>query len=237
MKKFLNKKILIILSIITLIILIFSLFYKSKLPSPQLLSSSPTSNSQRVSLTGSIQLKFDQNIDLARLTVTSNPPEDWSIQSGDDNSLIILRSKQYLRVETEYFLSILYDKQLISTLNFRTTPQQGDPRYTQQVLQEMARDYPLSVKLPYSTSQYRVVYSAPLTLEITIKNPNLTSAQAISEIKSWVTSVGGDAGAHKYVIGTNPLPSDISSSAAVPAKTASPSPTPFNWDAVPNGPE
>ncbi len=69
---------------------------------------------------------------------------------------------------------------------------------------ELARDYPLAQKLPYSTPDYRVVYSSPMTLEITLKNSNLTSVEVIDEIKSWVTKNGGDVANHKYVIAPAP---------------------------------
>jgi hypothetical protein len=200
MKKLLNKKVLIILSIVTLLFLIFSLFYKPRPPLPKLLSSLPTQGSQKVLVTDVIQLKFDEGVDPSLLTANSNPPEDWSLQTGNDSTIAVAKSKQLLRVETAYSLSILYGGQLVSTLNFKTIPQQGDPRYTQQVIQEMARDYPLAKFIPYDTPLYRVVYSAPMTLEITLKSPTISRAQAISDIKSWVTSIGGDASAHQYVI-------------------------------------
>lgn len=238
MKKYLNRKNIIIFSIVTLIALIFSLFYKPKPPLPQLISSSPISNAQRVSLTDSIQLKFDQDIDSTRLVIKSSPPEDWSIQVGNDNSTIILKSKKYLQVETSYSLSILYGDKSVSTLNFKTIPQQGDPRYTQGVLKEMDRDYPLAVKLPYNTPSYRVVYSAPLTLEITLKNQNISSATAIGDIKAWVTQNGGDASSHKYVIGTDPLPSPAivptkAGAAVAPVKETTPQPSQSLFEYLP----
>ena len=204
MKKILNKKFIIFLSIISLTFLIFSLIYKPQTPSPQLLISSPTQNARSSSLTDPIQLKFDQPIDPSLLTISSIPAESWSIESGLDNNSITLKSKQYLRVDTNYSLSIVYKNIQITTLNFKTMTQQGDPRYTQEVLSELERDYPLAAKTPLTTSQYRVVYSSPMTLEITLKNSNLTSAEVIDEVKSWVTKNGGDSIAHKYVIARAP---------------------------------
>ena len=61
----------------------------------------------------------------------------------------------------------------------------------------MARDYPLATKVPYENNDIKIVYSAPMALEITLKNPNLTSAEVIEAVKSWVTQNGGDADAHK----------------------------------------
>jgi hypothetical protein len=239
MKNILNKKYIIILAVIAIVFLIFSLFYKPKQTLPQLLLSSPTEGSTRASLTGPIQLKFDKEIDPTLLTITSSPIEEWNTQSSDNKFVILLKSKQYLHVETKYILNISYNKQPIATLNFKTIAQQGDPRYTQEVLNEMDRDYPIAVKLPYNTDLYRVVYSAPMILEITIKNENILPEKAFSEIRAWVTSVGGDPDAHKYVIGDKPwtptptptlhIESDSSREMTPDAK---PSGSPFNWDTL-----
>ncbi len=231
MKKFLTKKNIIILAIIAIVFLIFSLFYKPAEPLPQITSTIPAQNSQKVSLTAPVRLKFDQKIDPSLITITSTPTEEWSIQNSEDMSIIYLKSKQYFHVGTEYSLSVSYNNQPISTLNFKTIAQQGDPRYTQEVLREMDRDYPLATKLPYNTDLYRVVYSAPMVLEITIKNPNITPEKAFSEIRAWVTSVGGDANAHKYVVSDKPIPSALPlTSTPSSLKSSSPSPPPFDWD-------
>lgn len=195
-----HKKFLVIFTVITIGVFIASLIYRPQAPEPELLMSIPTQNAQKVSLTNPIQLKFDQKIDPSLLAINSEPSEVWSTQIEGDGSLLTLKSKQLLRVETKYSLHIAYQNQPLYTLNFKTLPQQGDPRYTQEVLLEMDRDYPLSTKLPYTTNSYRVVYSAPMTLEISLKNTDLSSADAISEIKSWVTKNGGDSMAHKYIV-------------------------------------
>jgi hypothetical protein len=232
MKKLLTKKYIIILGIIAFLFLIFSLIYKPIEPLPQLLTSLPAQDSQKVSLTDPVRLKFDQEVDPSLLTITSTPTEEWFIQAGDDKSIIILKSKQYFHVETKYVINISYKNEPISTLNFKTIAQQGDPRYTQEVLSEMDRDYPIAVKLPYTSNLYRVIYSAPMTLEISIKNDNILPEKAFSDIRAWVTSVGGDADAHKYVISDEPLPSAAPTVTTTPTKTSSPSPTPFNWDTL-----
>ncbi len=113
---------------------------------------------------------------------------------------IAIRSKQYLRVDQQYTLNLSYNGDLIYTLSFKTLRQQSDPRYVQEVNNEMARDYPLATKLPYESPVFTIRYSSPLTLEITVKNPNLTTQEIIDEVKVWVTQNGGDTSAHKYVI-------------------------------------
>ncbi len=233
MKKLLSKKYIIVLGVFALLFFIFSLFYKPIKPFPTLLSSLPNQDAQKVSLTDPVRLKFDQAIDPNLLTISSAPAEEWSIQAGDDKSIVVLKSKKYFHVETKYSVSISYKNELITTLNFKTIAQQGDPRYTQEVINEMGRDFPLGKFTPYNTDLYRVVYSGPMILEITIKNPNITPEKAFSEIRTWVTSVGGDSNAHKYVISDKPLPSPAPvSSGSSNLKSSSPSPTPFDWSTL-----
>lgn len=200
MKKLLSKKNIIILAGISLITLVVSLIYRPGTPLPQLLSSTPTENALNVSVTNALLLKFDSAIDTERIKVISNPPEEWVIQNGINPKIVSLKSKQFLYADSQYTLTITYGDELLTTLNFKTIPQQGDPRYTQSVLLEMENDYPLAVKLPHIESNYRLIYSAPLTIEITSKNPNLTSQELIDEVKTWVTQNGVDASTHKYVI-------------------------------------
>jgi len=200
MKKYINTKNLIILSIIAGFFTIISIIYQPKIDPPKLILSSPTQNFQKMSVTEPILLKFDKMVDPSLITIKSTPEEVWQLLNSNDPYTASFKSVQYLHVDTIYSLAIMYEDQLLTTLDFKTIPQQGDPRYTQEVLKEMDRDYPLAQKLPLKTAQYRVVYSSPLTLEITLINPNFTSEEIIEEVKSWVTQNGGDVVVHKFVI-------------------------------------
>lgn len=201
MKKFFNKKTILILLAITLVAVVVSFVYKPVNPLPKVISSSITTNTTKVNYFDPIQLKLDQSISPAKISVKSVPEELWDITSAEgDPTTILLNHTQYFRVNTNYSLTIFYDNQQISVLTFKTAPQQNDPRYVQEVNNEMARDYPLATKVPYETNNYSVVYSLPLTLEITLKNFDLSEDEAIAEVKSWVTKNGGNSAAHKYVI-------------------------------------
>ena len=201
MKQFFRKKTIFILLAVTLVVVVVSLFYRPVNPLPNIISTSLTTSSTKVNYFDPLRLKFDQSINPSLLSIKSVPEESWSVTSaiGDPTS-IVLDHAQYFRVNTDYSLTIFYNNQQIHVLKFRTTPQQSDPRYVQEVNKEMARDYPLATKVPYENNDIKIVYSAPMTLEITIKNGSISSQAATEEVKSWVTSVGGDAATHKYVI-------------------------------------
>lgn len=202
MKKYINTKNLIILSIITGFFTIISIIYQPKIDPPKLILSSPTQNFQKMSVTEPVLLKFDKMVDPSLITIKSTPEEVWQLLNSNDLNTASFKSVQYLHADTKYSLAIMYEDQLLTNLDFKTIPQQGDPRYTQEVLKEMDRDYPLAQKLPLKTPQYRVVYSSPLTLEITLINPNFTSEEIIEEVKAWVTQNGGDVASHKFTIAT-----------------------------------
>lgn len=208
MKQFFHKKtILVLLLGITLIMIVVSLVYKPIRPLPTIISTSLTTNSTKVNYFDPVWLKFDQSINPSLISIKSIPEESWSVGlvEGDPTS-IVLNHARYFHVNTDYSLTIFYDSQQINVLKFRTAPQQNDPRYVQEVNSGMARDYPLATKIPFENNSFKIVYSAPLTLEITSKNPNLKSQELIDEVKSWVTQNGGDASAHKYVV-ASPAPS------------------------------
>ncbi|MFH2085527.1 MAG: Ig-like domain-containing protein [bacterium] len=220
-----NKKFLLSLAALAFITLIFSLFPK-KQALPTIIASNPDSNATQVSVYNPLEITFDQDISPTSFSITSIPSEDWSL-SLKSPRVLTLSHTLYLQTNKLYTLNLSYNNQSLTTLTFTTKEERNDPRYLQDVQKDMDRDYPLATKLPYNTPSYRVVYSAPLTLEITLKSQTISSTKAIADIKSWVTQNGGDAAAHKYVIGTGPLPS----SAGIPENrntgTPNPSPTPI----------
>ena len=224
-----NKKFLIGLAILALATLIVSLFPKAS-STPTLITSTPADKATKVSVFEPLSLTYNQNVLPYLFTISSIPEEIWDIKQEVPDS-IILEHKRFLVVNQLYVITIHYDSKLVNTLSFTTKAEQNDPRYLQTIQATMDRDYPLATKLPYNTDLYRVVYSAPMVLEITIKNPNITPEKAFSEIRAWVTSVGGDANAHKYVVSDKPLPSALPlTSTPSSLKSSSPSPTPFDWD-------
>lgn len=207
MQHFFRKKTILVLLGITLAMLVVSFLYRPSKPLPRVTSTSLAGSSTKVGYFDPVSVRFNQSINPSLISIKSMPEESWEITAATgDPTTIILNHVQYFRVNTEYSLTIFYNNEQIHVLKFRTAPQQSDPRYVQEVNNEIARDYPLATKVPYENSNFKIIYSSPLTLEITIKNPNLTSTEIIAEVKSWVTQNGGNASAHKYII-SSPSPS------------------------------
>jgi len=204
----LNKKFLLFLAILSIGTLLFSLFFsqKTRLGLPQLVYSTPTTNSLGADVFNPVMIQFDKPILVKDFTIISSPEESWDLAQEGQNSLRISHSLA-LRPSTKYQLVLSWKSSPLPALTFTTQSSQGDPRLVQTLTQELNRDYPLAKLTPYNTPLYRVVYSAPMTLEITIKNRGISSQKATEEVRSWVTSVGGDATTHKYIISNQSLPS------------------------------
>lgn len=191
-----SKKFLIGLGILTLVTLTTSLI-GSKNKTPMIISSSPPNNAINFGVISSVELNFDMPIRSSDLTVSSTPDSDWKIDQKENDSIIISHTKT-LETRTPYTLNIYWKGKSINSIKFTTEATQTDYKLIKKITNEVNRDYPLSLFTPYETSQYSVVYLSPLNLGITIKNPNLTSQEAIDEIKTWVKKNGGDVEAHKY---------------------------------------
>lgn len=198
-KALLTKKTLLAFGIVAFGLFLLSLLTNPPLDQPTVLQSSPLPGSTTVRHTDSIILRFDQAIDTSLLAISSVPEEAWSVSPGIIEE-VVLTPKQYFRVDTDYILNLSYQDRPLYSLNFKTIPQQSDPRYAQEVVQELAKNYPLASKIPFENSLFRIVYVSPLTIEVENKNPNLTSQEIIDEVRAWVTQNGGNASAHKYIV-------------------------------------
>lgn len=225
------KKYLVLLAILSLSSFLFSFFVTKKLA---LVSSIPANNSNLNIFTQPILLQFNQSINLGDFKFQISPEEPFT-PSQDEKTRIILTFSKVFQINTNYLLTIFYKGKQMDQINFNTnipSNTQYDARFLEDVQNNMDNKYPLMAKTPYETKDYRVVYSAPLTLEITLKSSNLTSSDAISAVKSWVTQNGGDSMAHKYVIGTGPIPSPqtgISTPLPTPTKAPTSSPSLFEY--------
>lgn len=168
-------------------------------------SSVPAENFTKTSVLDPITITFNQPIDSSSLYVSSSPSEEWSVIQNTPNS-VSLEHAQYLRVATAYKITILQSGNLIGTLDFETAQEQNDPRQLQGLQLQMNKNYPLASLTPYGTSNFIVVYTAPLTLEIQIRG-SISAEDAISQVKSWVESNGIDPSTHKYnVVSASPTP-------------------------------
>lgn len=194
----LSKKFLIILGIVAIIALIFSSI-KPKLIPPVLLASNPQNNQVKVSTVLPIELKFKEQVVNDEFIVSSVPETSWTPTQKDPTTISLTHPKQLIP-STPYLLTIMWNETVVAKLSFTTEATQQDYEVIKNVKDEVARNYPLARLVPVETSNLRAIYSAPMTLEITLKNPNLTSTEAIDEVKSWVTDKGGDAVSHKYVV-------------------------------------
>lgn len=193
-----NKKFLLGLSAITLILFIISLFFKPTTPLPEVVKTSPVNRSTKVNYFDSISFTFNQDVDPNLLKLTSIPEEAWVIKPINTRS-VSFSSAQYFQVNTQYSLTLNYNNQPIHTLTFTTLPQQSDPRYVQEVNNELKRDYPLAVKTPLDRPGFSVVYNKPLTLEITLKGGVEERSEIINAVRDWVKENGLDPDSHTYV--------------------------------------
>lgn len=203
----LSKKSLIVLGFIAVVAFTLSLI-KPKLIPPVLLSSNPQNNQAKVSTILPVELKFKEKVSNNEFTVTSVPETSWVPTQKDETTILLTHPKQLMPAK-QYLLTISWNGTEITKLSFTTEDTQQDYEVIKNVKDEITKNYPLAKLMPLETSNFRVIYSEALTLEITIKNPNLTSAEVIEEVKSWVTQNGGNTSAHKYVIATpSPTPTN-----------------------------
>lgn len=192
-----NKKILIGFSVFTLLVFIVSLILKPATPLPEVTKTSPVERSTKVNYFDPISFTFNQDIDPNLLKLTSIPEESWMIKPINTRS-VSYSSVQYFQVNTQYTLTLHYNNEPIYTLTFTTLPQQSDPRYVQEVNNELKRDYPLAVKTPLDRPGFSVVYKSPLTLEITLKEGIEERSEIINAVRDWVKENGLDPDSHTY---------------------------------------
>ena len=195
---FTNRKFLIGFGIITLLIFIVSLILKPPISLPEVIKTNPIDHSAKVNYFDSVTYVLDQDIDPNFLKLTSVPEEKWSITPKNSRE-IVFKSEQYLQVNAQYTLTLNYNDQPINTLVFTTLPQQSDPRYVQEVNNEIKQDYPLAVKTPLERPGFSAVYSKPLTLEITLKNGVEERGEILNTVRDWVKENGLDPNSHTYV--------------------------------------
>lgn len=174
-------------------------FLTRSTPLPTLTSTSPTDQSIGVALLPTITLRFTKDLPNSPITLSSVPDALYRPTAILARELSFTPSTP-LSPNTTYRISIQFGESMLHQFSFTTKPTQTDQVVLDQIHLELKDKYPLAQKTPYTTSEYRVIYSAPLTLEITLKNTALTTDQAISQIKSWVKSQGLDPTTHQYKV-------------------------------------
>jgi hypothetical protein len=205
------KVVAIIISVVAISLIIFLTFRPKKASPPsspanlEITSSNPANGAAGVSVFDPMTVTFNQPADFLTITAISDPTEQWAVTQASPNSVKI-DHKLYLRVATDYTLTILQHGNPIGKIVFETANEQNDPRFLQGLQTERDKKYPLLSLTPYETTKYRIVYSAPLTLEIDLK-VSADSQEVILEVQSWVKSHGIDPSTHKYiVIAPSPTP-------------------------------
>lgn len=150
-------------------------------------------------------IKVSSVDDLNDFQVSSIPDQKWELKVID-NQIISAHPSTPLLPNTNYTIKIIWKDKTIHQFVIRTEDTQTDYELLKKLDDELARDYPLARLVPYEESAYRVIYLEPLTLGITIQNPNLTSSEVIEEIKKWVKDNGGDPEKHSYKITPSATP-------------------------------
>jgi hypothetical protein len=195
---FLKYKNHLVLILVVLSVVLFLFGGKTQKP-PTIKALSPLDRAQNVDLRSSIYYSSDNPLILSEITISSSPSLDFELNLQNTNTLVATH-KLAFQPSTTYTISLSWKGEDILNHTFTTLKSQEDPLLIQNMKEELERDYPLAQKLPLKTAQYRVVYSSPLTLEITLINPNFTSEEIIEDVKSWVTQNGGDVSVHKFVM-------------------------------------
>jgi len=198
-----KTKVIFVIIVLIIIGIVFILFSSKKTgvsSSVSITNSIPANDALGVSVFDPVTLTFNQPVNASSFYASSDPSEVWNITQYSPNT-IQLNHAQYLRVYTSYKITILYNERLIEILNFQTANEQNDPRELQTIQEEQNKDYPLLSLTPYDTSDYRVVYVGPLTLEIYLKS-SINPQDAILQVQSWVQSNKVDPTTHKYNVVT-----------------------------------
>jgi hypothetical protein len=198
---FRNKKILAITILVATVIAGLLLLTNRTVALPKIVASAPAAGSTTGDIFKPVIVQFDIPVMAADINISSSPEEIWTIKQESPNSIALLH-QEIFHPATFYVVNLSWQARPLPSLSFTTQAAQGDPRLVQKLTDELNRDYPLAKLTPHETPLYRVVYTAPMTLEIELINLNITSQEAIGEVKAWVRSQGGDVDVHKYTVVT-----------------------------------
>lgn len=191
-----SKRVIIIFSLITLVVFLYSLIPRKETP-PQLINSTPTSGVKNFSTIGSLIFKYDRGISLGDFTVTSVPEAIWTVSKPSEKQLLVKPQNQLLRV-TSYSLTINWQGEALHTHTLTTEDTQTDYEVIEKVKSEIEKNYPLASKIPYEQPGFKVQYQKELVLEIILKNSNLERDIIINAVRDWVKENGLDPDSHTY---------------------------------------
>lgn len=196
-----NRFLRVVLVALVLGLVYLGLYLSSTRPPapPVLVSSSPANNALQVGLLDPVIFEFETPVLASDFAIASTPSLSWQVKNQGQYMVVATHSPAFSSA-TRYSLALSWRGASLLTHNLTALQTQEDVVLIQNMKAELARDYPLGQKTPYETTAFRVVYSAPLTLEITLKNTTLSAETALADIRSWVQSNGLDPASHKYVV-------------------------------------
>jgi len=200
---------------------------------PPITSVSPPHNANKIVLNQPVVINFKQSIQVADFSLTSEPSLSWDIAQTNANTITFIHSLDFQPSFT-YTLNLTWKNKSYPPIVFTTMASQVDPLFIKQTNDELARDYPLAQKLPVETPGYRIVYSAPMTLEVSLKKSTITQEEALGYARDWVKEQGMEPSTHKYVVSDTlyipPSPAIAPAKAGPTSPSPSPASTEIDWD-------
>lgn len=193
-----QQRYLIPLALILILFFLTTFFLTSRPTTPKITQTNPLDYATKVSLYDNLKITYDKPLAVSEISYNLFPSTPLSV-TADKESHVIVPSRP-LQPSTEYSLQIKWNEQMLKTLVFTTNPSQTDPILIENIKTELERDYPLGQKLPLNKPGFRVVYSAPLTLEITLKNEGAERDGVINAVRDWVKENGQEPDSHTYTI-------------------------------------
>jgi hypothetical protein len=192
-----QKVLLLILGGLFALLLIF--FSQLTPPSPIITKTKPLDKAVDVPLLPTIELHFDRDITLSDITLSVAPFIDLRSTLTSPTTITFVPTSP-LTPTTTYVFSVSILDSSPYQFSFTTQSTQTDQALLDRLNSELDRDYPLAAKTPYETPQFRVVYSAPLTLKITLKSSALTPDSATNQVQDWVKARGINPTTHQYIV-------------------------------------
>lgn len=214
------KKIYVVSSLAVIIAIPLILFMVSSVLSPKnssqkaiptpsvssglsVLKTDPELNKKNVPLSQVISLEFNKTLTISDISIISSPQIQYNLSIN--GSYLFLSPLSLLSPSTNYIVTISSSdrKKLIYTLVFSTegpaptvvdTRPSGEPQKTDELLKKTRPDAFLSNKMPYTTTEFKAVYSfksAPtghFAFTVTLLGTNKDAAK-LSFI-TWVKSFG-----------------------------------------------
>lgn len=188
-----TKKIIIILTVLFIILTLFTLFQKLKPQPPKILSTLPSQQSREVSLDAQIEFTFDKPFKINDFKIEINPEFLYHFSVEVDK--LILKPENPLNFSTVYSLKLTHlpTKKEISQLTFQTIEPQGSSQVVEEIQKEQQEDYPLAPYSPPDNASFYFFYTGPKQIRVFLKADPTPSQKAFFD---WVNSLNLDLSNH-----------------------------------------